>query len=316
MQRMVRLIATCVMLLVQAELAAQLQPGRATPVLKGRGYVITLGNQQMIVDPARGGRIVSLLLNGEDFLTDSTVNDFNWGSTFWLSPQRDWHWPPSAEIDNKPYKASVENNALVMVSAPDRKTGLVVTKTIFGEPGKQAFVLQYTITNRSAASQKIAPWEVTRVKPDGMAFFPAGQGAARGGLLPLTTLQHGVFWFAYDKQKLPLKGDRQLYADGAEGWLAQVNGKQILVKQFPNILPGVTAPEEGEVELYASEVSPASPGYVEIEHQGAYVTLPPGASVTWTCTWFFRNLPAHIQPAQGNAALAAWVRKLIETHEK
>lgn len=316
MQRTARLIVACMLLLAQVGLAAQPQPGRATPVLKGRRYAITIGNQQMIVDPARGGRIVSLLMSGEDFLTDSTVNDFNWGSTFWFSPQRDWRWPPSAEIDNKPYKASVESNVLVMTSAPDQKTGLVVTKSISGEPDKQIFVLRYTITNRSAASQKIAPWEVTRVKPGGIAFFPAGQGAARGGLLPLTTLQQGLFWFAYDKQKLPVKGDRQLYADGAEGWLAQVNDKQILIKQFSNILPEATAPEEGEVELYASEVSPASPGYVEIEHQGAYTTLLPGTSMTWTCTWFFRTLSADIQPAKGNTALVTWVRKLIETRER
>jgi len=306
----------CMLLLAQAELAAQRQPRLATPVLQGRRYVITLGHQQMIVDPARGGRIVSLLMNGEDFLTDSTVNDFNWGSTFWLSPQRDWRWPPAAEIDNKPYKASVENNVLVMTSAPDPKTGLAVTKAISGEQGRQIFVVQYTITNRSATSQKMAPWEVTRVRPGGIAFFPAGQGAARGGLLPLTALQHGVFWFTYDKQKLPVKGDRQIYADGEEGWLAQVNGHQILIKQFPNISPAATAPDEGEVELYASEVSPVSPGYVEIEHQGAYATLLPGASTTWTCTWFFRELPADVPPVAGNTALIAWVRKLTETREK
>jgi len=291
--------------------AAQSQISQAAPQKKDRRYSIAMENQEMIIDPQKGGRIASLLMDGADFLTDSTANDFNWGSTFWFSPQHDWHWPPAAQIDNLPYQVTVENNAMVMTSAPDPKTGLVVTKTISSESSHEVFVVQYTITNHSAAPRKVAPWEVTRVRPKGLAFFPAGQGAARGGLLPSTRLEHNVYWYTYDTQKLPLKGDRQLYADGSEGWLAQINDRYILIKKFPDISPETTAPEEGEVELYASEVTPANPGYVEIEHQGAYTTLKPGASLTWTCTWIFRKLPAGLQPITGNKALVEYVRKLV-----
>ena len=291
---------------------AQKRSGTVKPEMVDHKYRITIGNQEMLIDPERGGRIVSLLMDNKDFLTDSTINNFNWGSTFWLSPQRDWNWPPSAEIDNKPYRASIENNTLIMTSMQDPKTGLVVTKNISGESASQSFVLQYTITNRSNLPQHVAPWEVTRVKPNGIAFFPAGKDNARGGLLPSTTLQDGIFWFTYDKQKLPLKGDRQIYADGSEGWLGQVNDNLLLLKKFPDISPEDTAPGEGEVELYASEVSDDNPGYVEIEHQGAFTTLQPGASFAWTCTWIFRKLPANVQVGKGNKALIEFVRKLIK----
>jgi hypothetical protein len=252
-----------------------------------------------------------LKIDGMDFLTDSTINQFNWGSTFWLSPQSDWNWPPSAEIDNRAYTVQLVDHSVVMTSAPDPKTGLVVTKQITGNAQKAAFVIRYTLTNRSEKPQKVAPWEVTRVKPNGIAFFPVGNDQARGGLLTSTVVQDGIFWYRYQTEKLPQKGDRQIYADGSEGWLAQVNGGVLLVKKFPDIAPEATAPKEGEVELFASEVSATNPGYVEIEHQGAYQTVLPGASTVWETTWILRKLPAEVDQRPGSRSLVNFVRKLI-----
>ncbi len=266
----------------------------------------------MNLDPAVGGRITSLSIDEENFFTDQSVNSFNWGSTFWLSPQRDWNWPPSAEIDNKPYTASVRNNEVIMVGPKDPKTGIIVTKSFSGDQKNNAFVLKYTMTNLSDSVQKVAPWEVSRVKPKGIAFFPYGDGQRTGGLLPSTVEIDGISWFIYDEEKLPPRGvNRQLYSDGREGWMAQLNGNTIMIKKFPDIKISEVAPDEGEVELFASNPTPGK-AYVEIEHQGPYEELKPGASSEWQVEWFLRKLPPGVSPTAGNPELVNFVRKIVK----
>jgi hypothetical protein len=307
MQRIVAILS----ILISLQCLSQQLPDKAVISEKNGLYAIKVQNQVLEVDPAIGGRITSLKLDGKDFLTGKDVNDFNWGSTFWNSPQSDWNWPPSAELDNKPYSAKVEGDKLIMTSEKDPKTGLVVTKTFSGNIKNGCFTLKYTITNQSDKPQKVAPWEVTRVHTNGIAFFPMGRGEKWGGLLPLTTEKNGICWFTYKESGLPTKGDRQLYTDGAEGWLAELNGDVVLVKKFPDIPLEKNAPKEGEVELYASPVAPGK-SYVEIEHQGAYEELAPGASSNWEVSWFLRKLPAGIKPTAENPALVSYARKLIK----
>ena len=110
---------------------------------------------------------------------------------------------------------------------------------------------------------------------------------------------------------MPVKGDRQLYADGSEGWLAEVNDNIILVKKFPDIPLEKNAPKEGEVELFASPVAP-NKTYVEIEHQGAYEELQPGDSSLWEVRWFLRKLPKSVKPVAGNRAIATYARKIVQ----
>lgn len=286
--------------------------GSVDPILEGGRYTIQLGNQIMEIDPSKGGRITSLKLNGENFLTDDSVDSFNWGSTFWPSPQSDWGWPPSPELDNMPYSHKLEGPILKMVSGKDPKTGYVVTKEIMGKPSTGSFRIVYTITNTSDSIQRVAPWEVTRVHIDGMAFYPMGVGDRTGGLLPLVTEKSGVVWFVYDRNGLPTSGDRQLYSDGSEGWLAQVNGNVVLVKKFKDIALTDKAPKEGEVELFASDIRKNGKGYVEIEHQGSYQTLASGESLLWNVEWFLREIPSDIDPEMGNDQLVEYVRNLID----
>jgi len=281
------------------------------PKLEHGLYNIRLNEQIMEVDPYSGGRIKSLKLDGKDFLTDSTVNNFNWGSTFWLSPQNDWSWPPSAEIDNKAYTAKVNNDQLIMISPKDPKTGIVVKKIFSANKITDSYKLQYILSNLSDRSQKVAPWEVTRVHINGLAFFPFGKGERRGGLIPYTTEKDGISWYQYRAHQVPAKGDRQLYSDGAEGWLAEVNGDMILIKKFRDIPFEKNAPNEGEIEWYASPVVQGK-SYVEIEHQGAYEELKPGESVNWQVEWFLRKLPSNIKQEEGNSILVNYVRTIVK----
>lgn len=310
-------IITILVILTSPGCSSQKNNYRAVPQNENGLYTIKVNNLALEIDPATGGRITSLRIDGKNFFTEKSVDSSNWGSTLWPSPQSAWNWPPSAELDNKPYSVVVEDNVVKMVSGKDPDFGWIFTKEISGNKKEGSFNLRFTITNGSDSAQSVAPWVVSRVHINGLTFFPIGEGEKHGGLLPLIVEKDGIFWFPYKQDKLPQKGDRQLYADGAEGWLAQVNDGVILIKKFPDIPLEKNAPDgagrfEGEIELFVSRVFPERGGYVEIEHQGAYEELMPGASSTWEVTWLLRRLPDNIKPEVGNTDLIDYTRKLIK----
>lgn len=278
---------------------------------KGSRFVIELTGQYLELDPQNGGRITALNMGSQSFLTDSTVNAFNWGSTFWPSPQSDWNWPPPAQWDNQPYAAELKNNEVTMTGRPDPKTGLAVTKIFSGDRRNNSYTLTYIITNHSQTPQKVAPWEVTRVHTGGFSFFPIGKSDKRGGLLPSVSEKDGVCWYVYNHDSIPSEGDTQLYTDGSEGWFCQVNGRLMLIKKFPDISPNAAASKEAEVELYANKAAPGK-SYVEVEQQGAYETLQPGGSLTWRMQWLFRKIPANLKPVPFNNGLVDFARRLTK----
>jgi hypothetical protein len=104
--------------------------------------------------------------------------------------------------------------------------------------------------------------------------------------------------------------DSKLYADGAEGWLAHVAQGLVFIKTFPDVPPAMIAPMEGDVELYVNDPEMDAERYIELENQAAYGMIAPGASVSWTVTWYLRKLPAGMA-ATPSAALAQFVRTTI-----
>lgn len=248
-------------------------------------WTIKTANAEIIADPSAGGRIAALKCGNINFLTEISVNDINWGSTFWPSPQSQWGWPPSAILDKNPYKTELKENSLVMTSEPDTTVGYLFTKEIKPDLQDSSFTVLYKIQNVSKASKSVAPWEITRVAPNGITFYPTGSGEKRGDLAPLMKDSAGVTWFIYDSNTIP-DGVPKLWADGSEGWMAQVKDDYIFVKTFPDVAAGKAAPEEAEIEFYANP----DRSYIEIEQQGEYVTLEPGQDVEWQVKWYIRTL--------------------------
>ncbi len=286
---------------------AQKSHQRAMPEnLEGK-YRISFHQQVLEIDPAVGGRITSLTLEGKNFLTGQAVHADYWGSTLWPSPQKAWGGAVSPALDHQPYTVSVQNKVLKLVSQKDPKSGYVFTKEISGNPADTSFTIVYTITNASDQVRQVAPWEVTRVHPGGLAFFPRGTGERWGNLATLAEDQHGITWFAHQVDKIPAR-HHKFFSDGAEGWVAQVNDRVIFIKKFPDFPANRAAPSEAEVEIYTN----ADKTYVEIEQQGAYETLQPGASLSWEVRWLLRKLPPHLQAEVGHVALADFVRMLVE----
>lgn len=271
----------------------------------GEIYEIKVRNLVMEIDPKIGGRITSLRLDGQDFLTGKDINPDNWGSTLWPSPQKEWGAAPH-ELDNMPYSVSLEGNIIKMRSLKDAKFGFVFVKEISGDVKNNSFKMKYTLINQSVEARKVAPWEVTRVHTKGITFFPTGPGGKWGKMANLAEDKEGITWFAYEGDKIPVDHNK-FFADGAEGWIAHVNGDVLFVKKFPDIPAHLAAPTESDVSIYTNPER----SYVEIEAQGFYQELKPSDSLTWEVNWILRKIPANVTIEDGSPSLISYVRNEV-----
>ncbi|HEV8245450.1 MAG TPA: DUF4380 domain-containing protein, partial [Polyangiaceae bacterium] len=218
---------------------------------------------------------------------------------FWPSPQSVWNWPPPAELDHGPYSGSLSGTSVTLVGATNAALGLSVTKKFTPDLIKLGITIEYTITNRGRATTSVAPWEITRVFPAGLTFYPTG-GAPYpcGGMaLPATSDFGGATWLEYDPASF--SGIQKLFADGSGGYLAHATGQVLLVKAFQDTPADRSAPGEGEIEIFLD----GQKRYIEVEQQGPYTALEPGQSLSWTVRWYLRKIPAGVALTAGSAEL-------------
>ncbi|MCK9523253.1 MAG: DUF4380 domain-containing protein [Proteobacteria bacterium] len=253
----------------------------------------------------KGALISGFYLNGHNILHNSTANGTLGGSTFWPSPQSIWNWPPLAELDSHTWSAAVdEANLVVTLTSPViGSLSMQVEKRFALDLNAGAISLTYTIHNTGSQSRTVAPWEITRVAPNGLTFYPTGEGVpSSGSFSPIPYSNSlGTTWIDHRD----VTGEHKLLADGAEGWLAHSDGTVLLLKTFPDIPLAQAAPGEGEIEVYAKTT------YAEVEQQGVYETLAAGASSVWQVKWQLRALPATVVNEAGSATLLNFVDSLL-----
>jgi hypothetical protein len=277
------------------------------PSVESGVFTFTAGDVSFGVDQAQGARIVTYARGKTNVVTTPVSHPSNYGSTFWPSPQSAWNWPPPVEIDSAIYASAWANGYLTLASATSASLGLAVTKQFSMDARSGDVLVRYSLINKATSAQSFAPWEITRVAPSGVVFFPMGAGGARKGsqdLLNVSTVS-GVAWFTYDANAIA--NDQKLFADGAEGWIAYANDGLLFIKSFSDISLAQAAPSEAEIEIFAN----GAHTYIELENQGAYRPIPAGSSSTWSVRWFLRPVPASIRVAAGSAALVDYVRSVI-----
>ena len=284
MKRNLSILAVC--------LLAAAASASAQTITEAEGkYTIAVGQTTMTIDATRGGKILSYKLGDAEVLNQGRMPN-SFGSTFWTSPQSEWNWPPVAEYDSKPFQAEIVGDKLVLTGEKSR-FGYSVRKEFTAVPKKGAISITYTIVNESDETRQVAPWEISRVPNDGVLFFvaPAVEPANNMTGLPFEFTQ-GAAWYVMDEAR----ENRKINADG-RGWLAYCAKGLLFVKNFQDLKAGQAAPAEAEIQAYAN------PGktFVEIEEQGAYTTLAPGASVSWTVRWSV--VQTDLEPAPSKALL-------------
>ena len=260
-------------------------------------FVLRNGNATMTVDPAKGGKILSLKYKDTEVLSQSRWPE-SFGSTFWTSPQSEWNWPPVPEYDSRPYTAEQKNGALILTGEESARYHYRIRKEF--RPAGNCIEVTYSIINEAAVERKVAPWEISRVPSDGVIFFDATPETITPiGLLPITFQNEGS-WYQVDEAR----ANRKINADGA-GWYAYANDGLLLVKRFEDIDPTQPAPKESEVQVYVN----AGKTFIELEAQGAYTSLKPGEALSWTVRWYLLPQDCGSEPSQ---ALMDLVKSVIK----
>ena len=271
------------------------------PLVSPEGkHVLEFDDIVFEVDPRVGGRVTSFRLGGAEALLAPDVDPRNWGSTLWTSPQSDWGWPPPAEFDDVPYTVEPAPEAIVLVGPPSDLLGVSLVKRFSADRGRRSILVEHGIRNVSSRPKTYAHWEVSRVPAGGLTFFPTG--ASAGGSLTVRRIGAAT-WYEHEPTGLTDEGAKS-FADGTGGFIAHVAGRLLFVKSFADLPPEAQAPGEGEVEIYANN------RYAEVEVQGAYATIAPGTTATWTVRWSLRTLPQGMPVEPGSAELLGFAKSV------
>jgi hypothetical protein len=284
----------------------RLPDGAPRTVVRQSNLLMEFGPYALEIDPTDGGRIVTFSLDGRSVVVPRSESPEAYGSSFWPSPQSDWRWPPPLALDRRAWHPTVEDRWLVLQSDVDPKLGLSGKQRITADLAHGSVSLELTLTNRGSAPRRVAPWQNTRVRPRGLTFYPSSERTLPTSSLELLP-ENGIIWFAHDPTVF--QESRKSQSDGREGWVAQVDGDLIFVKVFPDVPREAIAPDEGEVVIYV----PDNGLFVEVEQQGPYVELAPGASSTWPVRWLVRRLPPGMAIRRGNQELVELARQLVRS---
>jgi hypothetical protein len=295
-----------------------------TPIARGTLDVYEFGDTTFTVDGTQGARITGFAMDGTNVLTGPTVNAQFWGGTFWTAPQADW-WtgmvPPNyAPIDYGPYTMTVGTDSSITAvgatatfATPAKHVS--VTKDFSIDLSTASVGISYSMTNQGTASIKLGHWELARVLPGGLTFYPAAAAAP--------VIQYGVMnvqkigayeW--YDETTFPKGGAAAKSVGDADAamtgaWIAHVvpdpAGPLVLIRTFADIPVGSAGTGDGAVEIFMQ----ADGTYEEIEIHNQLLTIAAGASMAWPVHWVLRRLPVGTAVTAGNQALVDFVLKQL-----
>ena len=252
------------------------------------------------VDPKVGARVATLSLSGANMIATIAATDTDnttWGGVFWTSPQKAWdsNWPPPAALDSNPYTGGITTgNHLVLDSGTYTALGVSVSKDFSADAGTSWITIVYTI--KATKAVQAAPWENCRVPRGGLAFFPAGASLTKG---PLTmTESASIDWFDDASKTATSASGEKAIADGSGGWMAYALGGNLFLRKFTNTAASAQAPGEGQDEIYPG------PGFLELEVQGPYTSIPAGGNLSWTVAWRIVKIPTSVTVSAGSTTLA------------
>jgi hypothetical protein len=285
-------------------------PTLIPPIPRGNLHVLEFGNTAFTVDGTRGARITSYAMDGKNVLTGPEVNAQYWGSTFWTAPEAEWSPNLVVPIDSGPYMMTVGADSSITAVGGTGMVGqklVAVTKKFTADLRTRSLVIEYTMTNKGTASIPLGHWEVTRVGPNGLTFYPAGTTAPTVPYGMINVQKIGAYlWFNH--ATFPAGTASKSAGDGGGGWVAHVipdpGGDLLFIKSFADIPAGTVFPTgSSEVEIFAQ----ADRSYVEVEVHNRQVTIAAGQSSPWQVRWYLRRLPVGTMRTAGNQALVDFV---------
>ena len=281
------------------------------PIERNGTFVLEFGNDvdkwMFTSTAADGGKIAEFSLNGRNILTGPEVHGDYYGSSFLVAPERAMGgFPPPAPFDFDDYAVVADEveRTVALTGENHPPLSLRLKKQFTPNLDHQSVEIVYTIINTGEIPSTWAPWEITRVAANGLTFYPQGDGTPKvpEGIFDFIQTD-GITWFQHHEVANADHG--KLFSDGADGWVAHTDGNLVLIKVHEDVPVAHQAPGEAEIEIFSIEK------YVEVEVLGAYTEIPAGGEISWSTTWYLRELPDGMEATAGNPALVAFVERVI-----
>lgn len=243
-----------------------------------------------MIDPQRGGRVLSLSLDGKNLLAG-------------LDPSS-----ASTPTEDKTATAKVDGSALVVEG--DTSAGLHFVKRYTLDGTRRSLLVSYELMNRGQQALRAAASEWQRFPPVGVVFYPSTHRRYPQSTLKLDE-SGAVTWFSPGESRE--QRSAKALADGAEGWLAYANDDLVLIWTFTDTAEERLTPARGEIEVGA-DYDPTSRQRraVELTVRGPDVEIAPGAASSWSVRWLLRRLPPSVAAKTGNQQLVGFVRGVIQ----
>jgi hypothetical protein len=209
------------------------------------------------------------------------------GDKAWPAPQSAWAaivgkgWPPPRTFDAVAHAATVEGNAIVLVSPVDPAYGMRVRRRISLHASEPVMSIETTYEKVSGAPMRVGVWTITQlVSPERMFVLLPERSAFAGGhrrVLPPVPKD-----FAVDGRLLSLARDtaeKTMIASDGDALLWVGDGPDLLIE---NTTPasGASWPEGAHSQIYTSP--DGAEAYVELELLGPLHDLAPGQSASLT----------------------------------
>lgn len=299
----------------------------AVPDIGGRVMAFDLGDFPFFfVDPSLAGKLFS----AEENLGDGSLAAWKnyGGDKTWPAPQGwdnddQWHGPPDPILDTGRYQVIGQENSahaatVQMVSPPDPRTGVQITRKITLHQGSSRATLELSFKNISDRPRRWSIWDVAQLRaektlPDGK-LAPETACTVTAPLNPQSKFPNG-YWVMFGDPSNPQWGiDRErgliianykweigkigsdsCTQDGQSGWIAFSNAAKGLAfaEQFP-VFPGQEYPDDGStVECWT--VGRGKVANLDYEHSDIYLmetevlsplyTFQPGESRSFRLQW-------------------------------
>lgn len=253
----------------------------------------TWGAYVFAVDASDGARIVQFSLSGQNILVTQAAVPSAFGATFWPSPQSAWNWPPIVTLDTGAYSVSIQGDVLVLTSGSFSITVggplLTVEKRFSVNSANNVVTITYAFVNQGSTSVSASPWEISRVAPGGVTFFPnpdsgpALRTCQSSFAVPAISNFESYTFFA----DLSTTGESKLCADGGtKGYEAHLSGNLLLVQAWTDVPAAENAAGEGEDEFYTDSKFT----YEEVENQGPYAPIGAASRMEWTVRWTLTSI--------------------------
>lgn len=247
---------------------------------------------------------------------------FRGGWRLWIAPERR---ETTYALDNSACEAVVHGDTLRVTAPSQPAAGIRKQIDVTLRAGEARLQIVSRILNISDHPVTYAGWSLPVLRPGGRAFVPLDIGsptafdAVRRLILwsytrmddpryrfgnSLIEIDHAKVKPGPAKQEGRRSDESKIASDSAQGWVAYLLERTLLLKRFPHVADA-TYPDGGStIEIYSNKE------FLELEHLGPLTTLQPGDEIVlpedW---WLFDDVAIPRDEEQASGALQAYLQK-------